>query len=249
MPGDGIYKSTDAGKTWTHIGFRDAQNISRDPHSSDRTPNIVFVAAFGQHGVPNDERGIFKSTDGGATWRKVLFANAQTGGVDLSHRSQQPERDLRGAVGGVPQGIHDVERRPGQRAVQVHGRRRDVDGDHAQPRHAEGGMVGRIGVSVSGADSNRVYALVENENGGLLALRRRRRDVDAGRTANRNIRQRAFYYTHVAADPKSKDTVYLLNVSAYQVDRRRQDDSRPAAAGRTATITTSGSTRTIRSTW
>ena len=83
------------------------------------------------------------------------------------------------------------------------------------------GMIGRIGVSVSGADSNRVYALVENENGGLLS------SDDGGTTwtlvnTNRNIRQRAFYYTHVTADPKDKDTVYLLNVGHVQIDRRRQ---------------------------
>src|SRR5262245_29604219 len=89
MPGDGVYKSTDAGKSWKHIGLRDAQNISKiriHPTNAD----IVYVAAFGQHGVPNDERGIFKSTNGGTTWRRVLFKNAQSGGIDLSIDRNNP---------------------------------------------------------------------------------------------------------------------------------------------------------------
>ena len=213
QPGDGVYKSTDAGKSWRHVGFRDAQNISKiriHPTNAD----VVFVAAFGQHGVPNDERGVFKSRDGGATWRKVLFRNDKTGAVDLWIDRNNPNvvfaalweafrTEYTMSSGGPGSGLFkstdggetwtEITRNPGMPA----------------------GMIGRIGVSVSGADSNRVYALVENENGGLLS------SDDAGATwtmvnTNRNIRQRAFYYTHVAADPKSKDTVYLLNVSAYK---------------------------------
>ena len=76
QPGDGVYKSTDAGKTWKHVGFREAQNISKVRiHPTD--PNIVFVAAFGQYGTPNDERGVFKSTDGGATWRQGAVPEQQ----------------------------------------------------------------------------------------------------------------------------------------------------------------------------
>src|SRR5579864_7282408 len=81
MPGDGVYKSADAGKTWTHVGFQGAENISRiriDPRNAD----VVFVAAFGKYSAPNEERGIFKSTDGGKTWRKVLYRDPKTAGVD-----------------------------------------------------------------------------------------------------------------------------------------------------------------------
>ena len=213
MPGDGMYKSTDAGKSWKHIGFRDAQNISKirvHPTNAD----IVYVAAFGQHGVPNDERGIFKSTDGGTTWRKVLFRNAQTGGVDLSLDRNNPNviyaalweafrKEYTMSSGGPGSGLF-----------------KSTDGGEnwTELTKAPGmptGVVGRIGVSVSGADSTRVYALVENENGGLLRS-------DNGGTSwtmvnqDRNIRQRAFYYTHVTADPKSKDTVYLQNVGQFK---------------------------------
>ena len=213
MPGDGVYKSTDAGRTWKHVGLRDAQNISKiriHPTNAD----IVYVAAFGQHGVPNDERGIFKSTDGGTTWKRVLFKNAQSGGIDLSIDRKNPNviyaalweafrKEYTMSSGGPGSGLY-----------------KSTDGGEnwtelTQKPGMPTGMIGRIGVAVSGADSNRVYALVENENGGLLS------SDDAGATwtlvnTNRNIRQRAFYYTHVAADPKNKDTVYMLNVSSFK---------------------------------
>jgi photosystem II stability/assembly factor-like uncharacterized protein len=214
MSGDGVYKSTDAGKTWTHVGFRDARNISKiriHPKNAD----IVFVAAFGHHGGPNDERGVFKSTDGGKTWKKTLFRDAKTGAIDLSIDAMNPQviyaalweayrLEYQMSSGGPGSGLFkstdggetwtEISRAPGMPAT---------------------GLIGRIGVAVSPADSNRVYALVENENGGLF------RSNDAGASwklvnSNRNIRQRAFYYTHVTADTKNKDLVYLLNVSSYK---------------------------------
>ncbi|HEX5069566.1 MAG TPA: hypothetical protein VFV78_05055, partial [Vicinamibacterales bacterium] len=214
QPGDGVYKSTDAGRTWTHLAaFREAENISKI-RIHPTNPDIVFVAAFGKYGVPNDERGIFKSTDGGATWRKVLFRDNKTAGVDLWIDRRNPNvvfaalweafrTEYTMSSGGPGSGLFkstdggehftEITRNPGLPA----------------------GMIGRIGVSVSGADSNRVYAIVENENGGLFS------SDDAGATwklvnGGRNIRQRAFYYTHVTADPVEKDTVYVLNVGTFK---------------------------------
>src|SRR5262245_58201514 len=83
MPGDGVYKSIDAGNTCTHIGFKDSDAISKI-RIHPTNPDIVFVADFGSYGVPSDERGVFKSTDGGKSWRKVLFRNNKTGAVDIS---------------------------------------------------------------------------------------------------------------------------------------------------------------------
>ena len=132
MPGDGVYKSTDAGKTWTHVGFTDSDAISKI-RIHPTNPDIVFVADFGRYGAPSDERGVFKSTDGGKTWKQGAVPRRQDRRRRHRDRSQESERDVRRAVGGVPRRVPDVERRPRQRPVQVHRRRRDLDGDHAQP--------------------------------------------------------------------------------------------------------------------
>lgn len=213
MPGDGVYKSTDAGKTWTHAGFSGSQAISR-VRIHPTNPDIVYVASFGKYGAPSEERGVFKSVDGGKTWKKTLFRDARTGAVDISIDRRNPNVifaalweayrvEYQMSSGGPGSGLFkstdggetwtEVTRNPGLPA----------------------GVVGRIGVSISGADSNRIYALVEHEKGGLFS------SDDAGATwtlvnDNRNIRQRAFYYTHVTADPVARDTVYLLNVSGYR---------------------------------
>ena len=215
MAGDGIYKSTDAGKTWTHIGFDGGakQNISKiRVHPTN--PDIVWVAVFGQHGAPNEERGVFKTTDGGKTWKKVLYRDDKTAAIDISVDRTNPNVlyasmweayrvEYQMSSGGPGSGLfkstdggetwQEITRNPGLPT----------------------GVVGRIGVSVSGADPNRVYALVENENGGLF------KSDDAGATwtlanGERKIRQRAFYYTHITADPKNKDVVYALNTSMFR---------------------------------
>jgi photosystem II stability/assembly factor-like uncharacterized protein len=213
QPGDGVYKSTDAGKTWTHAGFAASQAISKI-RIHPTNPQIVYVASFGRYGAPSDERGIFKSTDGGTTWRRTLFRDAKTGGVDIAIDRHNPNVmfaalweayrvEYQMSSGGPGSGLFkstdggehwtEITRNPGL------------------PR----GVVGRIGVAVSGADANRIYAIVENENGGLFS------SDDGGGTwkavnEGRNLRQRAFYYTHVTADPKDKDTVYVLNVGTFK---------------------------------
>jgi photosystem II stability/assembly factor-like uncharacterized protein len=213
QPGDGVYKSVDAGKTWQHVGFSDSQAISKI-RIHPANPQIVFVASFGRYGAPSEERGIYKSTDGGATWQRKLFRDAKTGGVDVAIDPRNPNVifaalweayrvEYQMSSGGPGSGLFkstdggehwtEITRNPGL------------------PK----GVIGKIGVAVSGADSNRVYAIVENENGGLFS------SDDGGATwklvnEGRNIRQRAFYYTHVTADPKEKDTVYVLNVGTFK---------------------------------
>jgi photosystem II stability/assembly factor-like uncharacterized protein len=213
MPGDGVYKSTDAGKTWAHAGFSSSDAISRI-RIHPAKPDVVFVASFGKYGAESDERGVFKSTDGGKTWRKTLFRDGRTGAVDIVIDRRNPDvmyaalweayrLEYQMSSGGPGSGLfkstdggetwREITRNPGLPA----------------------GVVGRIGVDVSGADSNRIYALVENAAGGLFV------SDDAGATwkllnEDRRVRQRAFYYTHVTADPVSKDTVYLLNTAAFR---------------------------------
>src|SRR5688572_26331824 len=205
MSGDGVYKSTDAGKTWAHVGFRDARNISRI-RIHPANPDIVYVAAFGHPGAPNEERGVFKTTDGGKNWRKVLFRDTKTGAVDLSIDRRNPN-----VIYAALWEAYRVEYQmssggPGSDLF------KSTDGgdtwqEITRSKGLPAGVIGRIGVEVSGADSNRVYALVEHQNGGLFS------SSDAGASwtlvnDNRNIRQRAFNYTHVVADPASADTVY-----------------------------------------
>ncbi len=212
MPGDGVYRSTDAGKSWTHVGFRDSDAIATiRVHPTN--PDIIFVASFGKYGAKSDERGVFKSVDGGNTWKRVLFRNSGTGAVDISIDQVNPNvmyaalweayrTEYQMSSGGPGSGLF-----------------KSTDGgdtwkEITRAKGLPSGVVGRIGVAVSPADPNRVYALIENDNGGLFS------SDDAGASwtlvnSDRNIRQRAFYYTHVKADPKDVDKVYLLNVSAY----------------------------------
>ncbi len=215
MAGDGVYKSTDAGKTWTHVGFgADSKQTIAKIRIDPRNPDVVYAAVFGNYGAPNDERGIYKTTDGGKTWRRVLFRDNKTGGVDISIDPGNPDviyaalweayrKEYTMSSGGPGSGLFkstdagehwtEITRNPG----------------------LPSGVVGKIGVSVSGADSNRVYAIVENDNGGLF------RSDDAGKTwslinSGRNIRQRAFYYSHVTADPVHRDIVYVQNVGTFK---------------------------------
>ena len=98
QPGDGVYKSTDAGKTWTHVGFSNSDAISRI-RIHPTNPNIVFVADFGKYGVPSEERGVYKSTDGGATWKRVLFTSPNVGAVDVEIDPHESERHVRRRCG------------------------------------------------------------------------------------------------------------------------------------------------------
>lgn len=213
MQGDGVYKSEDAGKTWSHMGLADTQAIAR-VRVHPKNPDVVYVAALGHPYGPNDERGVFKSTDGGKTWKKGLFRSSKAGAVDLVIDRTDPNI--------LFASIWEVFRTPWQlssggpgsglfKSTDAGETWKEITRNPGLPR----GIIGKIGVSVSGADGRRVFAMVENEDGGLY------RSDDAGATwarvnDERALRQRAFYYTRVYADPKDADTVYVLNVNFHK---------------------------------
>ena len=211
--GDGVYRSTDGGKTWRHIGLRETQAIARIRiHPTD--PDIVYVAALGHPYGDNEERGIFRSTDGGNTWQKILYKSPKAGGVDISIDRTNPRviyaslwqvyRKAWKMWGGGPfSGIY-----------------KSTDGGDSwteltrNPGMPEG-PIGKIGMAVSPADANRVWAVVEAPEGGVF------RSDDGGDTwertnDDRKIRQRHFYYSRVVADPWDRETVYALNTRLYK---------------------------------
>jgi len=208
-PGDGVYKSIDAGKTWSHVGLIEAQTISKiRVHPTN--PDLVYAAVFGHQAGPNPERGIFRSKDGGKTWDKVLYRDDRSAGIEVNFDPNNPQV-LYAALWEAYRVSHMMSS-----GGSGSGLFKSTDGgDHWTEISRNPGMpkgvLGKIGVSVSGADSNRVYAQVEAEDGGTFV------SDDAGATwgkvsENRDVRQRAFYYTRVYADPGNKDLIYEPNV-------------------------------------
>ncbi len=207
--GDGVYKTTDGGRTWRYMGLVETRHIGKiRVHPTN--PELVYVAALGQVFGPNSERGVFKSVDGGASWKRVLFRNDSTGAVDLSMDPHDPNVLYAGlwqawrtpwmlVSGGAGSGLFkstdggeswtEITRNPGL------------------PR----GLIGNVGISASGAQRGRVYAIIEADSGGVF------RSDDGGATwtrvnSERKLRQRAWYYTRIYADTRDPNTVYVSNV-------------------------------------
>jgi len=211
--GDGVYKTTDGGKTWRHLGLKETQAISRiRVHPTN--PNIVYVAALGHVYGDNEERGVFRSKDGGNTWKKVLYVSQKAGAADLIIDRTNPNvlyastwqvyRKAWKMWGGGPDSKLFKSLDGGDTWV-------DLTKNPGMPE----GPIGKIGVTVSPADPNRVWAVVEANEGGVF------RSDDAGWTwervnSERMLRQRAFYYSRLVADPFDRDVVYGLNVGFHK---------------------------------
>jgi photosystem II stability/assembly factor-like uncharacterized protein len=211
--GDGVYKSTDGGKTWKRIGLEDTRQISRI-RVHPKNPDLVYVAALGHVWGPNDQRGVFRSKDGGKTWEKVLNRGNKAGAIDLILDPTNPDT--------MYAGFWEVYRKPWtlESGGPGGGVFKSIDGGDTWTELTRNpgmpkGTVGKVGIAVSPANPERVWAIVEAEDGGVF------RSDNAGRTwtkvnEERRLRQRAWYYTRIYADPKNADTMYVLNTGFYR---------------------------------
>lgn len=207
---DGMWKSEDGGRSWTKIGLKNTRHITRiiiDPKNSD----IVWVAASGHLFGPSDDRGVYKTTDGGKNWKRVLFSNNQAGAIDLVMEPGNPKvfyattwQVIRTPYsmesGGIGSGLWKSED-GGENW-------KNINNNKGLPKDT----LGILGVAVSPSNPDRVYTIIESKEGGLF------RSDDAGKTftkvnSQNEIRQRAWYYSKVFVDPKDENTVYILNVN------------------------------------
>lgn len=211
--GDGVYKTTDGGKTWRSLGLKETQAISRiRVHPTN--PDIVYVAALGHPYGDNEERGVFKSIDGGNTWKKVLYVSPKAGAADLIIDRTNPKilyastwqvyRRTWKMWGGGP----DCKLWKSENGGETWN---ELTKSPGMPE----GPLGKIGITVSPADNKRLWAIVEANDGGVY------RSDDAGATwkktnDERKLRQRAFYYSRIYADPFDRETVYCLNVDFWK---------------------------------
>jgi photosystem II stability/assembly factor-like uncharacterized protein len=213
IQGDGVYRTADGGRTWTHVGLEKTMAIGRiRVHPTN--PDVAYVAALGDPYGPSLERGIFKTTDGGKTWERVLFRDAKTGAVDLAMDPANPDV--------LYAGLWEVFRTPYSLSSGGPGSGlfKTTDGGRTWTELTKNSGLppapwGKVGVSVSGADSKRTYAIIEAAEGGVFL------SDDAGASwtrvnDDRRLRQRAFYYTRIYADPGARDTVYILNTGFYR---------------------------------
>ena len=213
--GDGVYKSTDAGRTWRHCGLADTRHIGK-VRVHPRNPDRVYVAALGHAFGPNEERGVFRSTDGGKSWQKVLYVSERAGAVDLSIDPQNPEI-LYATTWEVQRNFWELSSGGPGSALWKSSDGGDTWSDISRAKGLPPtGLLGKIGVTASPAQAGRVWALVEaKEAPGLY------RSDDFGLSwqlvsDNPDLRQRPWYYMHVFADPQDAETVYVLNLDMWK---------------------------------
>ena len=211
--GNGIWRSTDAGKTWVFAGLKDGKHIPRI-RIHPKNPELVYAAVMGDLFKPSEERGIYRSEDGGKNWKRILFTNTSSGAVDLC-MDPNNARVLYASTWRIKRTPYSLESGGEGSALYKSTDGGDswknISANEGMPK----GLWGISGVAVSPVNSNRVYAIIENDNGGVY------RSEDAGQTwkkmnDDRNLRQRAWYYSKIYADTKDEDIVYVMNVSYHK---------------------------------
>jgi photosystem II stability/assembly factor-like uncharacterized protein len=211
--GNGMWKSTDAGKTWMSVGLKNARHIPKI-QIHPKNPELVYAAVLGDLFKSSTERGVYRSKDGGKNWERILFANADAGAVDLCMDPNNP-RVIYASTWRIRRTPYSLE--SGGEGSAMY---KSTDGGDSWVNISsnEGlpkGIWGISDVDVSPVNSNRVYAIIENEHGGVY------RSEDAGKTwklmnDDRNLRQRAWYYSKIIADTQDEDMVYVMNVSYHK---------------------------------
>lgn len=211
--GYGMWKSVDAGKTWKHIGLKDSRHITRI-RIHPKNPDLVYASVLGHLFGPNEERGIYRSKDGGKNWERILFANKDAGGVDLIMDPANP-RILFASTWRIRRTPYSLES-GGEGSALWHSTDggdnwKNISGNEGLPK----GTWGISGVTVSPVNPNRVWAIIESEKGGVF------RSDDGGEkwkliNKERKLRQRAWYYTRIYADTQNEDMVYVLNVAFHR---------------------------------
>lgn len=211
--GHGMYKSTDAGKTWTFTGLKNSRHIVRIA-IHPKNPDLVYAAVMGDLYKSSEERGVYRSIDGGKNWTRILFTNADAGAVDLC-LDPNNARIIYASTWRIRRTPYSLESGGEGSAMW-----KSTDGGDTWTNITKNdglpkGLWGISGVSVSPVNSNRVYAIIENDNGGVY------RSDDAGKTwrkmnEDRNLRQRAWYYSRIYADTKDEDICYVMNVAYHK---------------------------------
>lgn len=213
--GDGVWKSVDAGKTWKHVGLPKSRHIPRmriDP----KNPEVVYAAVLGDLYKSSEERGVYKSTDGGANWKKVLYANQNAGAIDLIIDPTNP-RILYATTWNVRRTPYSLSSGGEGSALWKSTDSGETWTNISENEGLPKGIWGISGVTVSSVNSDHVWALIENDKGGVFFSK------DAGKTwklinSERSLRQRAWYYTRIYADTQEESIVYVVNVD-YHVSK------------------------------